>query len=81
MFTNLIKDWRQSWYESSQMSTDPSFPFGFVQIAGVVGSKPNYPVVRWHQTADYGYVPNPDMENAFMAVAMDLPDFDSQYGR
>ena len=30
--------------------------------------------VRWHQTADYGYTPNPSMENVFMAVAIDTYD-------
>ena len=37
-------------------------------------------MIRWHQTADYGYVPNPKMPNTFMAVAMDLGDFESPYG-
>ena len=35
--------------------------------------------IRWSQTYEYGYVPNPDLENVFMAVAHDLPDFDSPY--
>jgi len=39
-----------------------------------------FPDLRWSQTAGYGYVPNPTMKNVFMAVAMDLPDFDSPYG-
>ena len=30
--------------------------------------------IRWHQTADHGYVPNPQMKEVFMAVAMDLGD-------
>ena len=40
-----------------------------------------FPDIRWHQTADYGYVPNPRMKKVFMAVSMDLPDFTSPYGR
>jgi len=36
-------------------------------------------MLRWHQTADYGYAPNKDMPNTFMAVALDLPDDDSPY--
>lgn len=40
-----------------------------------------FPDIRWHQTADYGYVPNPRMPNVFMSVAIDLPDFNSTYGR
>ena len=39
-----------------------------------------YPDIRWHQTADYGYVPNPRMKNVFMAVTMDITDFNSPYG-
>ncbi|XP_046565957.1 sialate O-acetylesterase-like [Haliotis rubra] len=37
-------------------------------------------ILRWHQTADYGYVPNDRMKNTFMAVAMDLPDYNSPHG-
>jgi len=35
---------------------------------------------RWAQTADYGYAPNPQMHNTFMAVALDLPDTTSPWG-
>ena len=40
-----------------------------------------FPDIRWHQTADFGYVPNPVMPKTFMAVAIDLPDFSSPYNR
>lgn len=40
----------------------------------------NFPEIRWHQTADTGFVPNPRMKRTFMAVAMDLPDETSPYG-
>ena len=34
-----------------------------------------YPcLTRWHQTADFGYTPNPTLENVFMAVAFDTYD-------
>ena len=36
-----------------------------------------FPDIRWHQTADVGYVPNPKMPNVFMSVAIDLPDNNS----
>ncbi|KAK3098110.1 hypothetical protein FSP39_016199 [Pinctada imbricata] len=36
--------------------------------------------LRWSQTAEVGYVPNSKMRNTFMAVAIDLPDFQSPYG-
>ena len=39
-----------------------------------------FPEIRWHQTADYGYVPNVRMKKVFMAVAMDLGDPDSPWG-
>ena len=39
-----------------------------------------FPGERWAQTANYGYSPNPALPNTFMAVAMDLPDFNSPYG-
>lgn len=40
-----------------------------------------FPEIRWHQTADFGFVPNLKMPNTFMAVAMDLCDRDSPFGR
>ncbi|CAI9596903.1 unnamed protein product [Staurois parvus] len=81
-FPALISDWRRSFHESSLGQTDPNFPFGFVQLSTCQKSqqKDNYPVIRWHQTADYGYAPNPRMPNTFMAVAMDLGDEASPYG-
>lgn len=39
-----------------------------------------FPVIRWAQTADYGYVPNPKQRNVFMACAIDLGDPKSPYG-
>ncbi|KAK3591307.1 hypothetical protein CHS0354_004357 [Potamilus streckersoni] len=36
--------------------------------------------LRWAQTANYGFVPNARLQNVFMSVAMDLPDFNSTYG-
>ncbi|KAH9504411.1 hypothetical protein Btru_063547 [Bulinus truncatus] len=77
-FPTMIKDWRKNFNKFSNGQTSDSFPFGFVQLAPY---KPDGPTtgfsdIRWHQTADRGYVPNPDMVNVFMAVAIDLPDFD-----
>ncbi|CAG5130232.1 unnamed protein product [Candidula unifasciata] len=82
-FPTMIKDWRKNFHHSSERQTNATFPFGFVQLAP---NSPNknitvgFPDVRWHQTADRGYVPNSVMENVFMAVAIDLPDFNSTYG-
>lgn len=38
-----------------------------------------FPIIRWQQTAEYGYVPNPKLPNTFMAVALDLPDNKSPF--
>lgn len=38
-----------------------------------------FPDIRWAQTGGYGYTPNEDFERIFMAVAIDLPDFDSPH--
>ena len=40
----------------------------------------SFPNIRWHQTADVGFVPNSRMHRTFMAVALDLPDEKSPYG-
>ena len=60
-----INDWRDKWH-------GVFVPYGFVQLANFVGN--GGVTVRWHQTADYGYTPNPSMENVFMAVAIDTYD-------
>uniref|UniRef100_H2ZQA6 Sialate O-acetylesterase domain-containing protein n=1 Tax=Ciona savignyi TaxID=51511 RepID=H2ZQA6_CIOSA len=84
LFPAMIKDWRRNWLEGTGGQTDKDFPFGFVQIGTVTESdRPNdgqYPVIRWRQTANYGYVPNDKMPNTFMAVAMDLTDSESPTG-
>jgi hypothetical protein len=64
-FPAMIKEWRRVWSENSP--THEKFPFGFVQLApwraDYVGSE--FPEIRWHQTADVGYVPNSQMEVIF----------------
>lgn len=37
----------------------------------------SFPMIRWHQTLDVGYVPNNVVPNVFMATAMDLRDDDA----
>ena len=64
-FPAKIKDWRDKWHGGFT-------PYGFVQLANFVGN--GGVTIRWHLTADYGYTPNPLMENVFMAVAMDTYD-------
>ncbi|XP_077863406.1 sialate O-acetylesterase-like, partial [Saccoglossus kowalevskii] len=82
-FPAMIADWRDKFYNGTGGATDKLFPFGFVQIStnnDTAWIVDGYPAIRWHQTADYGYVPNEKMPNVFMAVAMDLPDPTSPYG-
>ena len=66
-FPTMIRDWRSKWQGS-----DPRFPFGFVQLANKV--ERGGVLIRWHQTVDRGYAPNTDLENVFVAVAMDTYD-------
>lgn len=83
MFPALIADWRQTFHYGSQGQTERFFPFGFVQLSSYVlmnSSDYGFPEIRWHQTADFGYVPNLKMPNTFMAVSMDLCDRDSPFG-
>lgn len=82
-FPALIEDWRQTFHHGSQGQTERLFPFGFVQLSSAlstVASDDGFPQIRWHQTADFGYVPNLRMPNTFMAVAMDLCDRTSPFG-
>ena len=39
-----------------------------------------FAVIRRHQTADYGFVPNPILPQVFMGTAVDLTDHLSPYG-
>jgi sialate O-acetylesterase len=76
-FSKLIEYWRSIWHERTNSNTDPTFPFGFVQLStrainsSIIGG---FPWIRWHQTFDVGYVPNNLVPNVFMATAMDLRD-------
>ncbi|CAF3836208.1 unnamed protein product [Adineta steineri] len=76
-FSKMIQSWRQTWNQRTNQITDIQFPFGFVQLSTntndsrVVG---NFPIIRWHQTFDVGYVPNNVVPKVFMAVALDLRD-------
>uniref|UniRef100_V9KMK3 Sialate O-acetylesterase-like protein n=1 Tax=Callorhinchus milii TaxID=7868 RepID=V9KMK3_CALMI len=81
-FPAMINDWRQAFHEESGGQTEIDFPFGFVQLSTFRHNSTDdaYPRLRWHQTANYGYVPNPVMPKTFMAVAMDLGDEKSPYG-
>ncbi|XP_046556230.1 sialate O-acetylesterase-like [Haliotis rubra] len=81
-FPAMINDWRKKFHESSEKETDVQFPFGFVQLAPNAKSSEvgDFPAIRWSQTAKFGFAPNEKMSKTFMAVAMDLPDYDSPFG-
>uniref|UniRef100_A0AAV2IZY9 Sialate O-acetylesterase domain-containing protein n=1 Tax=Knipowitschia caucasica TaxID=637954 RepID=A0AAV2IZY9_KNICA len=81
-FPAMIDNWRTGFHKGSGGQTEIEFPFGFVQLSTYEHSSTDngFPEIRWHQTADYGFVPNFRMKNTFMAVAMDLPDDTSPYG-
>ncbi|NWX46876.1 SIAE acetylesterase, partial [Steatornis caripensis] len=82
-FPALIADWRQAFHAGSGGQTEPLLPFGFVQLSTYRRQSPDdsFARLRWHQTADAGVVPNARMPGTFMAVAMDLGDERSPYGR
>ncbi|KAK9520604.1 hypothetical protein VZT92_020477 [Zoarces viviparus] len=81
-FPAMIDDWRMAFHQGSGGQTALDFPFGFVQLSTYIkGSKSDgFPNIRWHQTADNGFVPNRRMQKTFMAVALDLPDATSPFG-
>ncbi|KAI3354460.1 hypothetical protein L3Q82_018972, partial [Scortum barcoo] len=81
-FPAMIDDWRMAFHHGSGGQTALDFPFGFVQLSTSekTAADDNFPEIRWHQTADIGFVPNPRMKKTFMAVALDLPDATSPYG-
>ncbi|NXE97534.1 SIAE acetylesterase, partial [Menura novaehollandiae] len=82
-FPALIADWRQAFHTGSAGQTEPLLPFGFVQLSTYCrqSADDSFARLRWHQTADLGVVPNARMPGTFMAVAMDLGDEHSPYGR
>ncbi|XP_071327684.1 sialate O-acetylesterase [Trachinotus anak] len=81
-FPVMIDDWRMAFHQGSGGQTAIDFPFGFVQLCTFIKGSTNgsFPNIRWHQTADFGFVPNQRMKRTFMAVAVDLPDQTSPYG-
>ncbi|KAL9974148.1 hypothetical protein ACROYT_G011152 [Oculina patagonica] len=82
-FPTMIDDWRSKWFKGTDELTEPEFPFGFVQLSSNGNDSTRadgFTVIRWAQTANYGYVPNLREQNVFMAVSMDLGNVSSPYG-
>merc|ERR1711915_548807 len=72
----LVKSYRSQWSQSSD--TAAHFPVGVVQLAAMANppsEKKNdgeyFPLIRWHQSLDQGFLPNKFDYNMFLAVALD----------
>ena len=60
-FSQMIKEWRRIW--SLNSNTNFQFPFGFVQLSTNQQDKnTGTALIRWHQTYDIGFVPNPVLQ-------------------
>ncbi|XP_064612568.1 LOW QUALITY PROTEIN: sialate O-acetylesterase-like [Liolophura sinensis] len=82
LFPAMIADWRKQFHQASGGETNAMFPFGFVQLAALSKTHNigDFPDLRWAQTVNLGYAPNSVLKKVFMAVAMDLPDYNSPWG-
>ena len=73
----MFAHWRSTW--ALRSDTSENFPVGIVQLGPLTnklnGTRINngefFPLVRWHQSLDFGVLPNQMEENMFMAVSMD----------
>jgi sialate O-acetylesterase len=84
MLPALDDSWRRAFREGS--STDPNFPIGVVSLHGWCGEEEaacslnpatrtdQTAEIRWAQTADWGFLPNPRLPHTFVAMAYDQPD-------
>ena len=47
-FESMINAWRDRWHETTEGSTDPYFPFGFVQLAPFTAQRDSFawPILR-----------------------------------
>ena len=71
----LIDDWKTDLQHYGSLADPEHFPFGIVQLSTIAqDSNPDTSMIRWHQTADHGYVPNEDLPDSFMAVSLDTYD-------
>jgi sialate O-acetylesterase len=80
----LDDSWRRAFREGS--STDPDFPIGIISLHGWCGEEEaectlnpatrtdNTAKIRWAQTAEWGFLPNPRLPHTFVAMAYDQPD-------
>ena len=73
LMPKLVSDWREVWSKNSGTPADA--PFGLVTLAASGGEGgADIGSMRLAQTGSYGVMPNPAMENTFLAQAGDLDD-------
>jgi len=74
MIPRLVDLWRREW-SATPGTTSPTFPFGIVTLS-TGDSEGAYDIgsFRFAQTASWGALPNPDMQNTWTAQAYDLAD-------
>lgn len=72
-FLSMISSWRTRWLTETEGAITDTLPFGFIQLAPFTNQREHlaWPVLRWKQTGGVGYVPNDNMDNVFMASAVD----------
>ena len=68
----MMSTWRQRWHEGTGGATDPTFPFGFVQVGPMGHPGADSFAIRMGQTCDFGYAPNERMTNTFAATAIGM---------
>ena len=74
MAAKLVELWRKEW-SIVPNTTDPNAPFGVVSLSPHDSEGANdMASFRWAQQGSYGTVPNPIMENTFMAHGFDMQD-------
>ena len=77
-FPAMVDAWRRDFSIDHPANVDA--PFGLVQLAAwrPDSMDPGFPLIRWHLTADQGFVPNDNLRNVFMASPLDT--FDAKEG-
>ena len=80
-FPAMVDAWRREFSIDHPANVDA--PFGLVQLAAWRPDSidPGFPLIRWHLTADQGFVPNDNLRNVFMASPLDTFDAKEGYPR
>lgn len=66
----MVNSWRQVW----RAPKDALFSIATLAAGGSEGAGQHMAVMRWSQTANCGYCPNPALPNSFGAQVYDLSD-------